>query len=157
MKKSGVGYLCLDIFSTQYSNLQAVFGNTILHFSSALLCSERWSKMFWTRKTVRSPRIRNENKTNKHKSQKLAAFYQLIERKIQQAALSLKIATTGLQFLGFVEFRGPGSWMQAGENDYRGRMDTAFNMVKKPFLIWRKAVSVCCMQPGYLTTLKPEF
>lgn len=61
------------------------------------------------RKTVRSPRIRNENKTNKHKSQKLAAFYQLIERKIQQAALSLKIATTGLQFLGFVEFRGPGS------------------------------------------------
>lgn len=50
MKKSGIGYLCLDIFSTQYPNLQAKFENIIFHFSSILLCSEKWRKMFWTHK-----------------------------------------------------------------------------------------------------------
>lgn len=109
------------------------------------------------RKTVRSPKIRNENKANKQKSQKLAASYKLIERKIQQAAQSLKIATTGLQFLGFVEFKGSGSRMQAGENDSGKRTDAAFNMIKNLPDLKAGYVSVCCMQPGYLSTVKTEF
>lgn len=95
MKKSGTEYLCLDIFSTQYLNLQVMFENIILHFSSVLMCPEKWSKMFWTQKTDRSPEIRNANKANKQKSQKLAASYKLIERKMQQATQSLKTSHPG--------------------------------------------------------------
>lgn len=90
------------------------------------------------RKTVVSPELRNENKTNKQKSQKLWVSYKLIKGKMQQTAQSL-ITTKGLQFLGFVEFKGPGSWMQAGENDCRRSVDTALN-TSRTFSIWRKAV-----------------
>lgn len=71
---------------------------------------------------------------------------------MQQTAQSLKIITTGLQLLSFVEFKGPGSRIQAGENDYRS-VDTAFNTVRA-FFIWRKAVFLYSMCSWDLSALQ---
>ena len=47
--------------------------------------------------------------------------------------------------------------MQAGENYYGGRMGASFNTIKNLPNMKEGYVSVFCMQPGYISTVKTEF
>lgn len=71
-KKSGMRCLCLDIFSTQKQTYWLCLKILFFAFSQVFCALRNEVKCFeLIRKTVISPELRNENKTDEQKSQKL--------------------------------------------------------------------------------------
>lgn len=106
-----------NIFVQPYSTLLKILSFTFPQFFCAPRNEVKCFELI--EKTFRTPEMRNENKTNTQKNQ----GQQNLSVNRKENTTSSAMLKKSSQFFGFVEyfcssgFKGPGSQMQAGENN----------------------------------------